>query len=136
MHPQLGHLIVKNVRGKGRGVFTTKAIKKGDIVEVCPVIPFSVREASTVMGTILGHYVFEWGKACRNAALPLGYGAVYNHSPTPNIYYRMREAKNQIVFRALRDIQAGEELLSNYFYYKEDYKKPLDEWLERPQVYQ
>ncbi len=134
--PSLGHLIIKNVRGKGRGVFTTQPIKKGDIVEICPVIPFNVKEAKIAMETILGHYIFEWGASCRQGALPLGYGSMYNHSSDPNIFYRMREPKNQIVFRALRDIAAGEELLSNYFYYKKDYKKPIDEWTEGPEIRQ
>lgn len=134
--PELGNLIVKNVRGKGRGVFTTAPIKKGAIVEICPVIPFSIKDAKIAMETILGHYVFEWGKTNRNAALPLGYGAMYNHSSNPNIYYRMREPRNQIVFRARRDIAAGEELLSNYFYYETDYKKSIDEWTEGPEIKQ
>lgn len=136
MLPSSGHLVVKNVRGKGRGVFTLRPIAKGDIVEICPVIPFSVREAAVVMKTILGNYVFEWGDTSRNAALALGYGSIYNHSSTPNIRYSMREAKNQIVFRALRDIAAGEELMSNYFYYTKDYKKPIKEWTDGPTVYQ
>lgn len=131
----LGFLVVKNVKGKGRGVFTLKPIKKGTVIEVCPVIPMSIREAKVIMETILGNYVYEWGKSCRAAGLPLGYGSVYNHSADPNIYYRLREKKNQIVFRALRDIKAGEELLSNYFYTKSEYGKPIDEWTEGEKIY-
>ncbi len=134
--PTLGHLVVKNARGKGRGVFTTKAIKKGAIVEICPTVPLSIKDGKKVMETILGHYAFEWGKNGREAAIALGYGSIYNHSATPNITYDHKEKKNQIVFTAIRNIRAGEELLSNYHNDEDHYRKPFDEWLGGKQIYQ
>lgn len=133
---QLGHFIVKNIRGKGRGVFTTKPIKKGAIVEICPVIPFSIKESKVLMKTILGHYIFEWGKSAKMGALPMGYGSLYNHSATPNIDFDTKESRNQIVFTALRDIKAGEELCSNYHNDEEKYGDPIDDWTEGPTIYQ
>ncbi|MFN5732282.1 MAG: SET domain-containing protein-lysine N-methyltransferase, partial [Planctomyces sp.] len=54
---------------------------------------------------------FEYGRG--TVALALGFGALYNHSFTPNARYD--DAGRQVKeFRALRDIQPGEEITINY----------------------
>ena len=37
---------VGDVNGKGRGVIATKDIKKGEIIEFCPIVFISEKEAS------------------------------------------------------------------------------------------
>ena len=46
---------------KGRGVFTSKNIAAGTIIETSPVIDLSVKERKQIEGTKLYHYIFEWG---------------------------------------------------------------------------
>jgi SET domain-containing protein len=100
---------VKRIKGKGRGVFARRRIRKGEIIERVPVIVLPAEEV--VGGTTLASYAFKWGRG--QAALALGYGSLYNHSYRPNARYwdvgpRTKE------FTALRDIEPGEEITVNY----------------------
>ena len=102
---------VKNTKGKGRGVFARTLISKDTVFERVPLL---VIPATEIMGCehsrmLLG-YIFEYKK---EVALALGYGSLYNHSYSPNARYD--DAGKQIKeFRALRDIQPGEEITINY----------------------
>jgi uncharacterized protein len=107
-------LFVKDVKNKGRGVFTSQAIKKGTEVEVVPVLTIPVKQTKHLDETRLLHYYFKWGKTEKMGAIFLGYGSVYNHSYQPNVESRMDLEKEIAVFSAIRDIKAGEELLINY----------------------
>lgn len=100
---------VKRIRGKGRGVFARRAIGKGEVFEICPVLilPAGSLEDDE---TGLTNYVFEWGKD--RLALAMGYGSLYNHSYQPNARYDdVRQGK---AFSALREIEQGEEITVNY----------------------
>jgi SET domain-containing protein len=46
---------------RGRGIFATKNIKKGTVIEISPVIVLTEKERKTIEETLLFHYVFEWG---------------------------------------------------------------------------
>jgi SET domain-containing protein len=111
MHPGL---YVKDVKNKGRGVFTTQPIAKGTLVEKAPVLTIPVKETKHLDHTRLFHYYFKWGKSEKMGAIFLGYGSVYNHSFTPNLESSMDFDDDSASFVALRDIKAGEELLINY----------------------
>ncbi|WP_439623725.1 SET domain-containing protein [Gemmata sp.] len=112
-------LIVRKARGMGRGVFAGRAFRKGEVIEVCPVI----RMPSAPVGSlgVLDHYVFKWGPGGEALAVALGYGSLYNHSPTPNARFSPRTARDDIVFRASRDIAAGEQIVIDYEWTEEDY---------------
>ena len=99
---------------KGRGVLATSEFVAGQTVERCPVIVIPASEAPLIRDTRLSHYYFEWGDDCKQAAIALGYGSLYNHSYSPNARYEFREAEDYLEFIALRDIQAGEEITINY----------------------
>ncbi len=108
------HLVWKRVPHKGRGVFTTKAIKKGKIIEVSPVIIMAsknVPEDEAPDG-----WVLEWNDKKRSEAyaLGLGYIMVYNHSSKPNIELEADMRAKTFEVKALRDIKAGEELCWDY----------------------
>ncbi|VTT99156.1 lysine methyltransferase : Uncharacterized protein OS=Methanosarcina acetivorans (strain ATCC 35395 / DSM 2834 / JCM 12185 / C2A) GN=MA_1679 PE=4 SV=1: SET [Gemmataceae bacterium] len=111
-------LIVRKVRGMGRGVFAGRAFRKGEVIEVCPV----VRIEPTPTGSLgsLDHYVFKWGTN-GSLAVALGYGSLYNHSAVANARFSPRLAKDDIVFRASRDIAAGEQILIDYEWTEDDY---------------
>jgi SET domain-containing protein len=101
---------VKRVKGKGRGVFARKPIRKGEVFETCPmlVLPACALGDGT---NGLGSYVFEWGKD--SLGLALGYGSLYNHSYRPNARYDDVGPQTK-AFKALRDIAPGEEITVNY----------------------
>lgn len=77
-------IVIKRVRGKGRGVFARRPIESGEVIETCPVLVLpsgSIEDFSAGIGA----YVFEWGRG--KLALALGYGSLYNHSYRPNARY-------------------------------------------------
>lgn len=115
-------LYVRKVRGMGRGVFAGRAFSRGEVIEVCPVIPLP-DPAPTDPGRVLERYVFWWGVDGR--AIALGYGSLYNHSPEPNAKFTPRESRNDIVIRATRDIVAGEQIMLDYGWDKDDFESLL-----------
>lgn len=108
---------VIDIKNKGRGVAATQDIKKGEIIEFCPVVFISEKEASFFEKeeTVLKfYYLFQYaiGKRC----VMLGYGSLYNHSKNPNadIDYDIKELKNYLFFQAIKNIKTGEEILIDY----------------------
>jgi uncharacterized protein len=108
------YLIIREVEGKGRGVFTSKAFRKGELLEVCPVLVFNPVERELLDQTLLYNYMFIWGDDDAQSALALGYGSMYNHSSTPNVRYLADYETGTLEIHAYRDIAAGEELCFNY----------------------
>lgn len=97
---------------KGRGIFALEDIKQGEVIEIAPVLVFSPKESDYVMQTQLRDCVFQWGS--NKSAAALGYGMVYNHSDNPNAYYQKREHRQDMIYIALKDIKAGEEITVSY----------------------
>ncbi len=105
-------IYVKQIPGKGRGVFASRPIGKGAIIEQVPVVLVPAQEIYTdKISTTLADYVFNWGNG--EVAIALGYGSLYNHSYRPNAAYAAKGRQSQI-YSALRDIEADEEITVNY----------------------
>lgn len=105
---------VAAARGKGRGVYATRRIRRGEIFERAPVVPLTPGQWRHVSKTILADYAFDWGPSRQAASIVLGYGSLYNHSNTPNARFDYRLREKVYVFIALRDIKKGEEICTNY----------------------
>ena len=99
---------------RGRGVFTTRNIAAGTIIEVSPVIELSVNDRTKIEGTLLYHYIFEWGISKRKAALALGYVSMYNHSFEPNCEYEQDYEAKTMTVRTIKNVRKGEELYFSY----------------------
>jgi uncharacterized protein len=99
---------------RGRGVFTTKNLKKGTVIEISPVLVLTEKERKTIEKTLLYHYVFEWGDDKKRAAFALGYISLYNHSYDANCEYEMEFGKKLMTVRTVKNIEKGEELFINY----------------------
>ena len=108
------NLFVSNAGHKGRGVFTSKILKKGDVIEICPVIELSYKEHQDMVGNVLENYAFVWNTKKRNIAILLGFGSLYNHSNKPNADYTKRIKDGVMVFKALKTIKAGQEITIDY----------------------
>ena len=103
---------VRQVKGKGRGVFASRPIRDGDEIERVPVIVIPIEDIKNSEGWVgLAGYCFHWSEG--RVALALGYGSLYNHSYRPNARYDDHGRMTK-VFRAIRDIAAGEEITVNY----------------------
>jgi len=106
-----------NIKDKGRSVVATKNIERGEVIELCPIIFISEKEADFFEkeNTILKfYYLFQY--AINRRCLMLGYGSLYNHSKNPNadVDYDTKEPKNYLFFQAIKDIKTGEEILIDY----------------------
>ena len=114
---------VKRAKGKGRGVYARVHIPAGTVFERAPLLVMAEKEAlEGDHANVLPAYVFEYGKG--KVALALGFGSLYNHSYSPNARYD--DAGNQVKeYRALRDIERGEEITINYNG-AEDVMDPVD----------
>jgi SET domain-containing protein len=105
-------ITVKRIKGKGRGVFARRRIRKGEVIERVPMIVMTAKEfEDEVSGSCLSNYCFAWGR--NQVALALGYGSIYNHSYAPNARYEDVGPQTKL-FRALRTIEPGEEITVNY----------------------
>lgn len=103
---------LRNVPGKGRGVFATQDIAEGDEIERVPVLVMPANDAlHDDISDLLSHYVFEWEEG--TVGLALGFGSMYNHSYTANGRYD-DVGKQTKLYTAVRDIAAGEEITINY----------------------
>jgi SET domain-containing protein len=107
-------LIVSNAGHKGRGVFTSKVLKKGDLIELCPVIELTRKEHQQLVGHILENYTFVWNSRKKSVALLLGFGSLYNHSKKSNADYNINSKTGMMEFTALKTIKAGEEITIDY----------------------
>jgi SET domain-containing protein len=116
-------LILKTYPGMGRGVCSTVPIVRGTIVEVSPVVPLSAKDWKLIKQTLLESYVYAWGRTGREAALPLGFGGMFNHSDDPNLAFFLNQKRKEITFRAKRDIPALEQMTINYQWSAKDKKK-------------
>lgn len=101
-------LEVRQIKGKGRGVFARRAIPAGTEFEKAPVL---VVPTDTIDTSPLMDYVYCWGE--ETVAVALGFGSMYNHSYEPNARYDDVGRRTK-VFTALRDIEPGEEITINY----------------------
>ena len=103
---------VKRIKGKGRGVFARRLIRKGEVIERVPMLVLSSEDFENgLAGTLLANYCFAWGR--NTVGLALGYGSIYNHSYKPNARYDDVGPQTK-EFTALRDIPPGAEITVNY----------------------
>ncbi len=111
-----------------RGVFAKCDIKKGEIIETCPVILVSKHDMSNLNESILVTYFFYFGKNKERLAVVLGFGSIYNHSYEPNATYKIRPREKTIEFSASKNIKKDAEITFNYNYGNPKDKSPL--WFE------
>jgi uncharacterized protein len=94
----------------GWGVFANAPIQQHEILEESPIIIVEPDELSNP------YNLQRYFAALKDGAVSigLGYAALYNHSPDANVAWYIDGVNYIQVYYALRDIEAGEELCSNY----------------------
>ena len=95
---------------KGRGVFAKVPIKKGEVIESCPVIPDPSWEA--LEKTSLKDYYFCFGE--NDVCTVLGFGSLYNYSDDPNAEVVCKCENLIYEYVATRDIEKDEEICFKY----------------------
>jgi len=110
-----------------RAVLAARDIKKGQLIETCPVLLVPIQEEDFLEKTVLWKYYFAWNK--KFDALILGYGSIYNHSEEPNAEVGFDYDQNCAHFRALTDIKKGGEIFIDYDWDLNS-KRPLSQALD------
>lgn len=109
----MNKIIVRKISKDNRGVFATTRIRKGETIEICPVIIIPLKDKKALDKTHIYNYYFRWGRR-NQPAIALGYGSLYNHSYNPNAEYDQKVKRGVIIFKAIKEIKKGEEILVNY----------------------
>ncbi|MEO6405365.1 MAG: SET domain-containing protein-lysine N-methyltransferase [Ferruginibacter sp.] len=107
-------LFIERTNEKGRGVFTSEIIKAGTIIEVSPVIVMERSDRLHLDKSLLHDYIFEWDKSKDQCCMALGWIPMYNHSYKSNCEYFMDYEKDEMMIKAARKINKGEEITINY----------------------
>jgi uncharacterized protein len=116
------------ISGAGRGVFARRDIKKGEVIEECPIIEVSEDDPSNPSEGILITYLYYFGENKEKSLVALGFGSLYNHTYNPNSFYRIDDKEQTITFIALIDIKKDEEITVNYNHENPADTSPL--WFE------
>ena len=114
LSPQGPLTIVAPSQIGGRGVFARQPIAAGTVIEIAPVLIVPPEQARSLMKTLLFHYFFRWSESSKDVAVCLGFGSLYNHSSSPNAAYVRDFTRSQIIFRAILNIAANEEIFTDY----------------------
>lgn len=99
----------------GRGVFALEKIDAGEILEECHFFLLDERRFDLI-DPVLKEMVFAWPahQPDHRFAVVLGGGTIYNHSYENNATWETDEIACCFRFRAIRDIEKGEEIFTNY----------------------
>lgn len=112
---------IAEIKGKGRGVVATEKIIKGEIIEHCPLIILGEKDSQFLKdkkkSDTLYYYYLQQPDLKRNAIM-LGYASLYNHNSDPNseIDYSDNPKDTYMFFRAIKDIEVGEEITWDYYF--------------------
>jgi SET domain-containing protein len=105
-------------KGKGKGAFAKKDIKKNTIVDIANVILIPNKDYEKIKKTVLFDYCYIWQdpkyKPEFENAITLSISQFINHSFKPNIKYLYDYQTKAIEFSAIKEIKEGEELTVNY----------------------
>ncbi len=118
------------IKNAGRGVFASQDLKKGEIIEICPLLEIPVDDDFVLQDNLLATYYFSFTDVKDRVAIALGYGSIYNHSYQPNLTYKKNSKDKTLEFRTIKDIKRDEELTVNYNNGDPSNKEPL--WAEIP----
>lgn len=105
---------IKPSPGKGMGVFAIETIDEGEVIEECHLVKLPTKrwEKSTLLDDY--RFCYPQGENWQEFVLPLGYGCIYNHSDDNNAMWRNHPTFRAFQFYALRKIEIGEEICTNY----------------------
>lgn len=113
------------IPNSGRGVFAEVKIKKGQLIERCPIIEIPRHDLESIEQSVFVNYIYYFGEKRQNMLLTLGYGSIYNHTETPNARYKIKPEDEVIEFIAIIDIEKDDEITVNYGQGNQKDKSPL-----------
>lgn len=107
------NVFIKDSCMGGRGAFAKHAIKRGQVIERCPLIIET--KWDKIHDTDIGNYFFSSNKSDDEKVFALGYCALFNHDDENfNVLWEVNRDKKLITFTASEDIKKGEEMFVSY----------------------
>lgn len=108
---------IKESPGKGLGVFAIEDIEEGEIIEECLLLKLPIEKGE--LSSLFLDYRFNYPQEgeWEEQVIAMGYGSYYNHSNSPNAFWRDHPNKRAFQFISTRRIFRGEEI---YVYYGGD----------------
>ena len=91
------------------GVFASKDIQRGEIIEECPV---ALRDRYDEKEDHFSYVVYDHSE--QYVVTAFGLGSLYNHKNIPNSHWYFNTVEKILVFYALEDIKTNEEICINY----------------------
>ena len=122
-------LYLKKTKEKGRGVFCTKAIKKGEAIEANPTLVLNERETTLIQKTIMRDYIFTLGSISKKmrerlnikntddgCCIITGVATYCNHDDNNNAEIQWEEKDGTVyhVLVATRSIPKDTEICTSY----------------------
>jgi len=107
---------IREVEGKGRGVFSKKRYERDELIERAPTFSCEVSLIEDLRVRNDGRTIFHDYVFCNKgiAHVGLGWSSVYNHSKNNNAHWKVFNEENTIEIRAKRTIEPGEEITVLY----------------------
>lgn len=105
---------IKMFEAMGRGIVANYRIITGETVASCEILVLNELDTVIINTTDLKHYTFKYSET--RDCLVLGDGEIFNHADVPNVSYSLETIGDRklMVFKALKDIEAGEQLFIDY----------------------
>lgn len=110
-HTQSLSICARPSKGKGRGVFATRKIRAGEVIEDAPALLVPKEQVEALASTFLGHYMFKSDNK-KHLLIGLGYTSLFNHGQDANAEFFI--SVDGITVKALRAIPIGAEITVDY----------------------
>lgn len=96
----------------GQGIFATRDIAAGELIEECPALLFDDEQWHAIDAGGLHGYCYEAPRG--GVVLALGMGSLYNHASQPNADYTVRLRPPRVLITAAGPIRADDEVTISY----------------------
>jgi len=108
---RVGLIYIKEVEGKGRGVFCKERLVTNQCIEISPIILIPASDVTKIKETMLNEYIFGWNDL---AFIGLGNVSLYNHSDEPNAEAIPVIAEKSVIINAIQEIEPNTEICIKY----------------------
>lgn len=115
--PSPAKAVVRQVPGKGRGIFAAAPLAPGEVIMVDPAIELSVADCAAIKPTLMEDYHFAHPASDEMGLVVFGLASLANHSDHPTAATEYSEVPGigwMVTLVATRALAADEEITRRY----------------------